>query len=147
MICLSPWLVDKIGDPIGLEVGTVAMTFAAPVEKLEGLRTTRAAWLSDWAAASNKELRGLIGKLLHLLMYVYGGGNRKILRTTYVVVSGVTPVQDNKFAGGTGARQIPLEVESHAGLAFWLLLIKRGSDPCGAPLIWSFFHQPPTYTP
>lgn len=97
------------------------MTIAAPAEKLEEFRTSLAAWPSDRAAASEKEPRGLMGKLALL----YGGQDRKILRATCVVVAGVgVGAQTNKFVRGAGTRQIPLGVEFHADSAFWRLLIE-----------------------
>ena len=51
---------------LGWDIDTVAMTISVPLEKLERLRDTLHEWSPDRVVASEKELRSLIGGLLHL---------------------------------------------------------------------------------
>ena len=48
------------------DIDTVAMTISVPLETLERLRDTLSEWSPDRAVASEKALRSLIGRLLHL---------------------------------------------------------------------------------
>ena len=51
---------------LGWDIDTVAMTISVPRAKLERLRDTLSKWPSDRKLASEKELRSLTGRLLHL---------------------------------------------------------------------------------
>ena len=76
-------------------------------------------WPADRAFATEKELRGLTGKILHLCTVVRIG---EFFVRRMLLQLGLTPIETNKFAKGAGARRIALGVEFHADLAFWRLL-------------------------
>jgi len=130
---------------LGWEIDTVAMTIAAPVAKLADTFDMLRQWPAERGTASEKDVRKLIGKLLHLCTVVRIG--RFFVRRMLLLL-GLAPEESHKFGKGSGARQITLGVEFHADLAFWRMLIEgelgsaRGKF-C-APLIRSF-PQPPAY--
>lgn len=55
---------------VGLGIDTVAMTIAAPAEKLADMHEMLLQWPPERVSASEKEVRSLVGKLLHLCTVV-----------------------------------------------------------------------------
>lgn len=141
---LSSWMTKLV--VLGWEIDTVAMTIAAPVEKLESLRVMLQQWPPHRATASETEVRGLVGKLLHLCEVARPG--RYFVRRMLNQL-GLAPVESKKFKSELASRQVRLGAEFHADVAFWRLLVDGGlGSPIGkltAPLIWSF-SQPPACT-
>ena len=125
---------------------TRAMTVSVPAAKLLALRETLTQWPAERTVASEKELRGLIGRLLNLSEITRPG--RYFIRRLLNQL-GMQPIQANRFASGSGARPIRSGPDFQADVDFWRLTVDgslRSPTSClSAPLIWSC-PQPPTCT-
>ena len=138
---------------LGWLIDTVAMTIAVPQEKIMRLRALLDEWPGSRREASVKEVRALLGKLLHLSEVVRSGKFfvRRILNQL-----GLEPLKagdaDNRFGVGGRRRRgvVHLTHEFHADLDFWRLIMEMATGDDGitrleSPL-FACFLQPPTRT-
>jgi len=136
---------------LGWSIDTIAMTIAVPHEKIVQLRALLEEWACSRREASVKEVRSLLGKLLHLSEVVRPGKFfvRRILNQL-----GLEPFKagdaDDRFAVGGRRRRrvVQLTHEFHADLDFWRLIIEMATGADGiirleSPL-FACFLQPPT---
>ena len=147
---ITSW--DTRQDMLGWTIDTKAMTISVPQEKVAKLRELLRAWPADRKTASVKEVRSLLGRLLHLSEVVRPGKFfiRRILNQL-----GLAPLQGGAGSSrdvAIGGRQnrsiVRLTREFHDDLAFWTLILDMSTGPDGvtrleSPLFCRFL-QPPS---
>ena len=152
---LSPhkiWQWDTGLCVLGWDIDTVEMTISVPLAKLERFGDTLSTWPLDRKFASEKELRSLTGRLLHLCEVVQVG---KYFYRRMLTNVGLHPVRawDAKFhvahTSAASSPRIRLGPELDADVSFWRLLVAGGlGAPAGrfsAPLYRSYM-QPPAFS-
>ena len=141
---------DTRMEMLGWSIDTVAMTISVPQDKVVQLRLLLDMWPGTRRVAPVKEVRSLLGKLLHLSEVVRPGKFfiRRILNQL-----GLAPFQAGEtgegfgMGGRRGRGVVRLSREFHADLDFWRLVIEMATGSDGftrleAPLFASFL-QPP----
>lgn len=142
---------DTRMNMLGWDFDTIAMSMSVPQEKVAQLRAMLEEWPGDRREAPVKEVRSLLGKLLHLSEVVRPGKFfvRRILNQL-----GLEPFRaeetDDRFAlrGQRRRGVVRLNREFHADLEFWRLIMEMATGADGitrleSPL-FAFFLQPPT---
>lgn len=145
---ITSW--DTRAEMLGWSIDTMSMTIAVPQEKISRLRVMLDQWPGERTTASVKDVRSLLGKLLHLCEVVRPGKFfiRRILNQL-----GLAPLKEGERDGGAvaGARQmrrvVRLGREFHADLDFWRVILAMSTGPDGvtrleAPLFTSFLQLP-----
>ena len=137
---------------LGWTIDTISMTISVTQEKVAQLRALVAEWPTDRRVATVKEVRSLLGKLLHLCEVVRPGKFfvRRILNQL-----GLAPLKAGEGLGngvnveGKHRRGcVKLSREFHDDLAFWKIVVEMATGPNGttrleAPL-FCCFSQPPS---
>ena len=143
---------DTSMDMLGWTIDTISMTISVTQEKVAQLRALVAEWPTDRRVATVKEVRSLLGKLLHLCEVVRPGKFfvRRILNQL-----GLAPLKAGEGlgngvnVGGKHRRgRVRLSREFHDDLAFWKIVVEMATGPNGttrleAPL-FCCFSQPPS---
>ena len=143
---------DTRMEMLGWTIDTGSMTISVTQEKVAQLRALSAEWPTDRRVATVKEVRSLLGKLLHLCEVVRPGKFfvRRILNQL-----GLTPLKAGEgmangvVVGGKQRRGCGrLSREFHDDLAFWRIVVEMATGPNGitrleAPLFCCFLQQPP----
>ena len=148
----TPW--DTRVEMLGWMIDTVAMTISVPLAKIAQLRELLAEWPTDRQSASVKDVRSLLGKLLHLCEVIRPGkffvcqilNQLKLAPLTAkdTTTSGVVDRRTKRYG------RVELGPEFHDDLGFWRLVVEMatgadGVTRLGAPL-FSCFMQPPSLT-
>ena len=137
---------------LGWTIDTVSMTISVTREKVAQLRALLAKWPTDRRVATVKEVRSLLGKLLHLCEVVRPGKFfvRRILNQLGLAPLKAGEGTGNRFAVGGKQRRgcVRLSREFHDDLAFWRIVVEMATGPNGitrleAPLFCCFL-QPPS---
>ena len=131
---------------------TVSMTISVTQEKVAQLRALLVEWPADRRVATDKEVRSLLGKLLHLYDVVRP---RKFFVCHILDQLRLAPLKAGEGAGNgfsVGGKQrrgcVRLSREFHDDLVFWRIVIEMATGPNGitrleAPLFCCFL-QPPS---
>ena len=122
---ITSW--DTRMEMLGWMIDTVAMTISVTQERVVQLRALLAQWPAERRAAPVKEVRSLLGKLLHLCEVVRPGKFfiRRILNHLGLAPLGAGGETGAGFVVGRKQRQghVRLGREFHDDLAFWGLII------------------------
>ena len=146
---ITSW--DTRMEMLGWMIDTVAMTISVTQEKVEQLQALLAQWPVERKVAPVKEVRSLLGRLLHLCEVVRPGKFfiRRILNHL-----GLAPLKAGEEIGAgvvVGRKQrrghVRLGREFHDDLVFWRLIIEMATGADGitrleSPLYCCFL-QPP----
>lgn len=146
---ITSW--DTRMDMLGWTIDTKAMTISVPQEKIAKLRALLQEWPSDRERASVKEVRSLLGKLLHLSEVVRPGRFfvRRILNQLGLAPMAAGDNRKGKFVESKQNRRlVRLSREFHDDLAFWNLILDMSTGTDGVtrlefPLFCRFL-QPPS---
>ena len=142
---------DTRMEMLGWMIDTESMTISVTQENVAQLRALSAEWPTDRRVATVKEVRSLLGKLLHLCEVVRPGKFfvRRILNQL-----GLAPLKAGEgmangvVVGGKQRRGCGrLSREFHDDLAFWRIVVEMATGPnditrLEAPLFCCFLQQP-----
>ena len=122
-------------EMLGWTIDTVSVTIPVTQEKVAQLRALLAEWPTDRRVATFKEVRSLLGKLLHLCEVVRPG---KFFVHLILNQLGLAPLKagegtGNGFAVGGKQRRgfVRLSREFHDDLAFWRIVVEMATGRNG----------------
>ena len=143
---------DTSMDMLGWTIDTISMMISVTQEKVAQLRALVAEWPTDLRVSTVKEVRSLLGKLLHLCEVVRPGKFfvRRILNQLgLALLKAEEGLGNGVNVGGKHRRGCArLSREFHDDLAFWKIVVEMATGPNGttrleAPL-FCCFSQPPS---
>jgi len=136
---------------LGWLIDTVAMTISVPPEKAVHVCEMLSQWPAGRRTATVKEIRSLLGTLLHLSEVVRPGKFfvRRILNQLGLAPLRAQEVGGRHVTGGErSGRTLRLSREFHDDLAFWKLIIEMSTGSDGivrlSTPLFACYLQPPT---